>query len=85
MEHPSVKGVLQTVVIAREGSLLAAAIPLQHVALTDPVTVAIPVVSLSLLLVHAMDHPRARANGGHRSARTMSGIPTARGISQYMK
>ncbi len=28
---------------------------------------------------------RARANGGHRSARTMSGIPTAMGISQYMK
>jgi len=28
---------------------------------------------------------RPRANGGHRSARTMSGIPTAIGISQYMK
>lgn len=28
---------------------------------------------------------RARANGGQRSARTMSGIPTAMGISQYMK
>jgi len=28
---------------------------------------------------------RARANGGHRSARTMSGIPTAMGISQYRK
>lgn len=27
----------------------------------------------------------ARANGGHRSARAMSGIPTAIGISQYMK
>ena len=28
---------------------------------------------------------RARANGGHRSARTMSGTPTAMGSSQYMK
>jgi DNA-binding transcriptional MerR regulator len=28
---------------------------------------------------------RARANGGRRSARTMSGISTAMGISQYMK
>lgn len=27
----------------------------------------------------------ARASGGHRSARMMSGIPMAMGISQYMK
>jgi chromate transporter len=49
MEHPSVKGVLQTVVTASAGSLLAAVVPLAHHALTDPVTVVIAVVSLSLL------------------------------------
>jgi len=55
MEHPRVKGVLQTVVIASAGLLFAAAIPLAHDALTDPVTVAIAVVSLALLLVTKID------------------------------
>jgi chromate transporter len=55
MEHPRVKGVLQTVVIASAGLLLAAAIPLAHDALTDPVTVGIAVVSLVLLLVTEID------------------------------
>jgi chromate transporter len=55
MEHPRVKGVLQTVVIASAGLLLAAAIPLAHDALTDPVTVAIAVVTLVLLLVTKID------------------------------
>jgi chromate transporter len=55
MDHPRVKGVLQTVVIASAGLLLAAAIPLAHDALTDPVTVAIAVASLVLLLVTKID------------------------------
>ena len=55
MDHPRVKGVLQTVVIASAGLLLAAAIPLARDALTDPVTVAIAVVSLALLLVTKID------------------------------
>jgi chromate transporter len=55
MEHPRVKGVLQTVVIASAGLLLAAAIPLAQDALTDPVTVAIAVASLVLLLVTKVD------------------------------
>jgi len=41
MEHPRVKSILQTVVIASAGLLLAAAIPLARDALTGPVTVAI--------------------------------------------
>ena len=55
MDHPRVKGVLQTVVIASAGLLLAAAIPLARDALTDSVTVAIAVVSLALLLVTKID------------------------------
>ncbi len=55
MEHPRVKGILQTVVIASAGLLLAAAIPLAHDALTDPVTIAIALVSLALLLLTELD------------------------------
>jgi chromate transporter len=55
LEHPRVKGMLQTVIIARAGLLLAASIPLARNALTDPVTVAIAVVSLVLLLVTELD------------------------------
>jgi chromate transporter len=55
MEHPRVKGVLQTVVIASAGLLLAAAIPLGRDALTDPVTIAIALVSLMLLLLTEID------------------------------
>jgi chromate transporter len=55
MEHPRVKGVLQTVVIASAGLLLAAAFPLAHDGLTDPATVAIAVLSLVLLFVTEID------------------------------
>ena len=55
LEHPRVKGMLQTVIIASAGLLLAASIPLARDALTDPVTVAIAVVSLVLLLVTELD------------------------------
>ena len=54
-EHPRVKGVLQTVVVASAGLLLAAAIPLARDALTDPVTIAIAVVSLVVLLTTTID------------------------------
>jgi len=55
MDHPRVKGVLQTVVIASAGLLLGAAIPLARDALTDSMTVAIAVASLVLLLVTKID------------------------------
>ncbi len=55
IENPRVKSMLQTVVIASAGLLLAAAIPLAQDALTDPVTVAIAVVSLVLLLTTKLD------------------------------
>src|SRR5277367_4909212 len=54
-EHPRVKGVLQTVVVASAGLLLAASIPLARDALTDPVTIAIAVVSLIILLTTELD------------------------------
>jgi chromate transporter len=55
IEHPRVKGVLQSVVIASAGLLLAASIPLARDALTDPVTVAIAAVSLVVLLRTELD------------------------------
>jgi chromate transporter len=55
MDHPRIKGVLQTVVTASAGLLLAAAIPLARDALTDSVTVAIAVVSLAFLLITKID------------------------------
>ena len=55
IEHPRVRSVLQTVVIASAGLLLAAAIPLARDALTDPITVAIAAVSLVLLLTTKLD------------------------------
>jgi chromate transporter len=55
MEHPRVKSILQTVVIASAGLLLAAAIPLARDALTDPLTVAIAMASLALLLTTTID------------------------------
>ena len=57
MEHPRVRGILQTVVVASAGLLLAAAIPLARDALTDPVTVAIAAASLALLLTTSLDTP----------------------------
>ncbi|WP_294260199.1 chromate transporter [uncultured Sphingomonas sp.] len=55
MEHPRVRSVLQTVVIASAGLLLAAAIPLARDGLTDPVTIVIALVSLALLFTTKLD------------------------------
>jgi chromate transporter len=55
MHHPRVQSVLQAVVIASAGLLLAASIPLGRDALTDPVTIAIAAVSLTLLLTTELD------------------------------
>lgn len=54
-EHPRIKSVLQTVVIASAGLLLAAAIPLAQNALTDPITIIIAFISLVLLLTTKLD------------------------------
>jgi chromate transporter len=50
---------LQAVVIASAGLLLAASIPLARDALTDPVTCAIAIVSLITLLTSALIGARA--------------------------
>ena len=50
IEHPRVRSVLQTVVIASAGLLLAAAIPLGREALIDPVTITIAIVALIVLM-----------------------------------
>lgn len=55
MEHPRVKSILQNIVIASAGLLLAAAIPVARDALTGPVTVVIAVVSFALLLTTKLD------------------------------
>jgi chromate transporter len=55
IERPRVKGVLQAVVIASAGLLLAASIPLARDALTDWVTMLIAAVSLVLLLTTELD------------------------------
>ncbi len=55
IEHPRRKAILQAIVLASAGLLLAAAIPLAHNALTDWVTVAIAAVSLALLLTTEID------------------------------
>lgn len=55
IDHPRVRSVLQTVIIASAGLLLAASIPLARDALTDPVTVAIAAVSLVVLLTTKLD------------------------------
>jgi chromate transporter len=55
MENPRIKGVLQTVVIASAGLLLAAVIPLARDALTGPITIAIAGVTLLLLLMTKLD------------------------------
>lgn len=55
MENPRVKSILQCVVIASAGLLLAAAIPLAKDALIDPVTIAIALASLVLLLTTKTD------------------------------
>ena len=55
IEHPRVKTVLQAIVIASAGLLLAAAIRLARDALVDPVTIGIALVSLMLLLTTKLD------------------------------
>ena len=55
MENPRVRSVLQCVVIASAGLLLAAAIPLARDGLTDPVTIGIALVSFGLLLTTKID------------------------------
>ena len=56
MEHPRVKSILQAVVIASAGLLLAAAIPLGRDGLTGPITIAIALVCFVLLLTTKV-HP----------------------------
>ena len=55
LDHPRVKSVLQTVIIASAGLLLAAAVPLGQSALIDPVTIAIAAVSFVLVLTTRID------------------------------
>lgn len=55
MEHPRVRSVLQTVVIASAGLLLAAAIPLGRDGLTGLTTWSIAVVCFALLLTTKID------------------------------
>jgi chromate transporter len=55
MDDPRIKGVLQTVVIASAGLLLAAVIPLARDALTDPVTIGVAIATLVLLLTTELD------------------------------
>jgi chromate transporter len=55
IHRPRVQSVLQAVIIASAGLLLAASIPLARDALTDSVTVVIAAVSLLLLLMTEVD------------------------------
>jgi chromate transporter len=55
MEHPRVKSILQTVVIASAGLLLAAAIPLGRDGLTGAITIGIAVACFLLLLTTKLD------------------------------
>jgi chromate transporter len=55
IEHPRVRGILQMVVLASAGLLLAAVIPLARAALTDPVTIAIAILTVVLLLTTEID------------------------------
>jgi len=55
MEHPRVRSVLQTVVIASAGLLLAAAIPLGRDGLTGATTWAIALVCFVLLMTTTID------------------------------
>ena len=54
MDHPRIKGVLQTVVIASAGLLLAV-VPLARDALIDPVTIGIAVATVVPLLTTELD------------------------------
>ena len=55
IEHPRVKAILQTIVIASAGLLLAASIPLAREALTDPITIGIAIATVVLLLTTKLD------------------------------
>jgi chromate transporter len=55
LDNPRVKTILQTIVIASAGLLLAAVIPLARDALTDWLTVIIAVLTVVLLLVSEID------------------------------
>jgi chromate transporter len=55
LENPRVKTILQTIVIASSGLLLAAVIPLARDGLTDWLTITIAVITVILLLVSEID------------------------------
>ncbi len=55
VEHPRAQGVLQTVVLASAGLLLAAALPLARETLVSPVTWAVAAISFVLLFVTKLD------------------------------
>src|SRR5262249_56307797 len=55
VEHPKVKAVLEAVVLASAGLLLAAAIPLAKAAVIDPLTLLISLVSIGLMLKTTLD------------------------------
>jgi chromate transporter len=55
IDHPRVRGILQSVVIASAGLLLAAAVPLAVDALTGPVTIAIGLATVILLPTTHLD------------------------------
>lgn len=54
-DHPRIKSILEYVVLASAGLLLAAAIPLGRSALVDPVTLAIAVAAVLLILSKKID------------------------------
>jgi chromate transporter len=55
VEHPKVKAILEAVVLASAGLLLAAAIPLAKAAIIDPLTLLISLVSIGLMLKTKLD------------------------------
>lgn len=55
INHPRIKVMLQTVVVASAGLLLASAIPLAQAALTDSISILIARVSLALLFGTRLD------------------------------
>lgn len=54
-EHPRVKGLLRTVVLASAALLVTAAIPLAHDAIRGPLTLVVGVISLLVLLSKKLD------------------------------
>lgn len=55
INHPRVNGVLQSVIIASAGLLLASCIPLGAEALTGPITIGIATVTVVLLIESEID------------------------------